>query len=147
MKAQTLRQLRQWHHIIGIFLAPAILLFAFSGALQTFRLQEEKGYGGTPPAWIIWMAAVHKDQALPRAKPAGDRAKGLKAKAGDRHDSSVGKRRSALPLKIFAVLVAIGLFASTLMGVVIALNNRAMRGMTIVLLIAGTIVPVLLLYM
>ncbi len=61
MKAQTMRQLRRIHHYIGVFFKPAILLFALSGALQTFRLQEEKGYGGTPQTWIVWMASVHKD--------------------------------------------------------------------------------------
>lgn len=44
-----------------MFFAPAIFLFALSGALQTFRLQEAKGYGGQPPGWIVWMASVHKD--------------------------------------------------------------------------------------
>ena len=71
MKASTQRTLRQYHHYIGVFLAPAILLFAISGALQTFRLTEAKGYGGPPPNWMVWLAAVHKDQAPPREKPAG----------------------------------------------------------------------------
>lgn len=53
MKAQTMRLVRQYHLYLGQFLAPAILLFALSGALQAFRLQEAKGYGGTPPLWIV----------------------------------------------------------------------------------------------
>ena len=48
-------------------------------------------------------------------------------------------------MKIFTVLVAIGLALSTLVGVVIALSIRSMRTMSLVLLAAGAVVPILLL--
>ncbi len=157
MKAQTLRALRQYHHYIGVFLAPAILLFAVSGALQTFRLNEEKGYGGTPPAWMVWIAAVHKDQGPPRekrvaAKPAMAVTAAPAAVDHD-HDAAArvrepapAKRPSPLPLKIFVVLMSIGLIISTLLGVTIALNNRTTRRVSIMMLIAGTVLPCVLLW-
>jgi hypothetical protein len=155
MKTQTLQQLRRLHHYIGVFLAPAILLFAVSGAFQTFRLQEEKGYGGTPPDWIVWIASVHTDQALPKVETAShshdkddDQAQpSVVEKPKMAADREGGKQPVTLPLKIFVVIVALGLFISTLMGVVIALNNRAMKTKTIGLLVAGTLIPVAMLYL
>src|SRR3569623_308360 len=83
MKAQTQRTLRQYHHYIGVFLAPAILLFAVSGTVQTFRLNEEKGWGGTPPTWMVWSASFHKDQTPPRSKPANPAAQAAAPAAHD----------------------------------------------------------------
>ncbi len=155
MKAQTLRQLREFHHYVGVFLAPAILFFALSGAVQTFRLQEEKGWGGPPPAVLVWMASVHKDQALPHEKAAKPAAKPAAAKAkgdadhgddhaGDHHHEG-GHGPSPLPLKIFVLLLSLGLITSTLLGITIALANRATRPVSIALLAAGTVLPLLLL--
>lgn len=151
MKAQTQRQLRKLHHYVGVFLAPAILFFAFSGAVQTFSLHEDKGWGGQPPpAWLAWMASVHKDQTLPHAKPPKPAAKPDAAAAkhaddhaDDHHEGSHGP--SPVPLKIFVLLLAIGLITSTLLGLTIALTNRAMRRTSILLLAAGTVLPLLLL--
>ncbi len=110
MKATTQRTLRRYHHYIGVFLAPAILLFSVSGMLQTFRLNEEKGWGGTPPNWMVWIAAFHKDQTPPREKPAGAKPAAKPAAAlADDHDHDAppaekapapAKRPSPLPLKI-----------------------------------------------
>ena len=149
MKAQTMRRVRQYHFYLGMFFAPAILLFALSGALQTFRLQETKGYGGTPPGWIVWMASVHKDQSLPRetheaprpAKPSTAPAK-LPRDGKDRPFDRI----SPLPLKIFVALMSVGLLASAILGIVIALTNRTMRRTSIIILAAGTALPLVLLF-
>ncbi|MDB5702101.1 MAG: hypothetical protein JWL66_2300 [Sphingomonadales bacterium] len=149
IKAQTMKQMRRVHHFIGVFFTPAILLFAFSGALQTFRLQEAKGYGGTPPSWIVWMASVHKDQALPRQKAESPKSEQPPV-AQPAARPAVAKnaehaRPSTLPLKIFVTFVSIGLILSSLIGVIIALNNRTTRRTSIVMLIAGAIIPLVLL--
>lgn len=144
MKAKTQQSLRRYHLYIGMFLAPAIIFFSLSGALQTFRLQEEKGWGGTPPTWIVWLASVHKDDRLPQAK----------AEGADEHSKPAAKpapkapqkpKPSALPFKIFAVLMSVGLILSAVLGIVIALNNRATRRVSTIMLVAGVIVPILLL--
>lgn len=150
MRPNTLRLLRRYHHYLGLFFAPMILLFAISGALQTFRLQEAKGYGGTPPNWIVLLASVHKDQGPPRErkaekpKPAPGAAEAQKPRA----EASAGaaKRPSPLPLKIFVVLLSIALSLSTITGIVIALASRAMRRISIILLVLGTVVPIVLLW-
>jgi len=159
-----MRSLRQLHHYVGVFLAPAILFFAVSGAVQTFRLGEDKGWGGPPPAVLVWMTSVHKDQSLPHAKPekAAPKPDAVKAAAhDDDHDGDHGDDHgddhdgdhhhegahgpSPLPLKIFVIVLALGLITSTTLGITIALNNRAMRRTSIVLLLAGTVLPLLLL--
>ena len=168
------RLLRNIHHWLGVFFAPTILLFAFSGALQTFSLHENKGGGPyKPPAWIVALASIHKDQTLPEPK-GGDHAD-ADADAHDHdapgpaaHDERDAKAPAAkpqadadldadaapkpsgpspLPLKIFVLLLSIGLMVSTVLGVWIALKMRAMRGLTLLLLAAGALVPVVLLFL
>jgi hypothetical protein len=147
MKAQTMRRIRQYHHYLGLFFAPAILLFAFSGALQTFRLPQESGWGGPPPRWMVWLADVHKDQEISQPEPpkppkAGGAEKPKRPRA---EPPKPARLFSPLPLKIFVVLLSIGLMLSTLLGITIALNNRATRRTSIVMLVAGTVLPLLLL--
>lgn len=155
MTPRTMQSLRRYHLYLGMFFAPAILLFAFSGALQTFRLQEEKGWGSTPPSWIVWMASVHKDSRLPKAKPAqteqhehSDDHAPARPQAAAKPPAPrppEGKPPFTLPMKIFVTLLAIGLIFSTVLGMLIALNNRATRRVSIAMLAAGTVLPLLLL--
>src|ERR1700693_2480250 len=70
-RASLLKLGRQLHLYIGVFSAPALLFFAFSGALQTFSLhQAEPGSNYKPPKWIAFMGEIHKRQMpqLPRPK-------------------------------------------------------------------------------
>lgn len=170
MRPDTLRLLRRYHQYLGLFFAPWIILFAVSGALQTFRLNEAKGYGGTPPQWMVWLSAVHKDQGPPREPRAKPNSGTL---ATDEHDhdhaddhdhdhdhadaapsagasmvaARAAKRPSPLPLKIFVVLLSVSLILSSLMGIVIALANRSARRSSIVLLVLGTVTPAVLLWL
>lgn len=149
MRPNTLRALRRYHSYLGLFFAPMILLFAVSGALQTFRLQEARGYGGPPPGWIVWLASVHKDQAPPR-EPRAERpragAPSLAAEKRERRAMAGAKRPSPLPLKIFVALLSIALAGSTVLGVMIALSNRSARRVSLALLALGTVVPIVLLW-
>lgn len=149
MKPNTLRSLRRYHSYMGLFFAPMILLFSISGALQTFRLQEARGYGGPPPNWIVWLASVHKDQGPPRA-PRVERPKSAapavaREQPGGR-PARDAKRPSPLPLKIFVVLLAIALAVSTVLGVMIALSIKGSRRISLSLLVLGTVVPIVLLW-
>lgn len=149
IKAQTMKQVRRVHHYIGVFFTPAILLFALSGALQTFRLQEDKGYGGTPPAWIVWMASVHKDSSLPRAKAEEHKQQRPAPKLPDRtkpamKSQSAAPAPSRVPMQVFVALLSIGLIVSSVLGVAIALNAKTTRRMSIVMLVAGATLPLLL---
>lgn len=172
MKPATARTLRQFHFYLGMFFAPAIIFFALSGALQTFRLQEEKGYGGTPPSWIVWIASVHKDQKVPRGTPL--KAGGAVSEGDDHHHDDGDDDHDAhhvegghdaaapaakpetskapakppaatFPLKVFVGIMSIGLMLSATLGIVIALTNRAMRRMSVFMLAAGSLLPLALL--
>jgi hypothetical protein len=153
MTPLTLRRLRQVHQYLGMFFAPAILFFAVSGALQTFSLHENHGGGPyKPPAWIVTMASLHKDQALPHppparpAHPAGraDHA----AKPADLQPPKAPEPapRSPLPLKIFVLCLAVGLMASTGLGVVIGLQHAAYRPGSIIALALGVLLPIALIW-
>jgi len=150
VKANTMRKIRLIHNYVGLFFAPMILLFALSGALQTFRLQETHDPAAyTPPSWIVWLAAVHKDQALshgePKRKPPSPPSGQFEMHHEAPPPAPPTRMLSPLPLKIFVTGLSIGLILSTLLGITIALNNRSTRRISLILLAAGAGVPLLLL--
>ncbi|THD37392.1 MAG: hypothetical protein E7773_05055 [Sphingomonas sp.] len=140
MKGATLRRLRHWHHYIGVFLAPAILFFASSGFLQVVGWQDQRN--PPPPAWVSWMAGIHKKQAAPKPRPPAPARPGgaSTAKPVDEHHDA----EAFVPLKVFALLTALGLFLTTLIGLAVALGTPMMRRTSAVVLTAGVVVPVLL---
>ena len=120
-----MRRIRQIHFYLGVFFAPLIILFALSGAFQTFRLQESpKGSTYTPPAWIVKLADIHKDQRAVHEK---------------------GSPRS-LPLQWFVVVMSVGLISTSILGIYMAfkyIDKRLLFG----LMILGLVMPVVLLYL
>jgi hypothetical protein len=145
MKPQTMRRVRLWHFYMGVFFAPLIMLFALSGALQTFRLQEEKGWGSTPPGWIDTIATIHKDSKLPQAKPAEAQEPKAEPKPGKPRPPNSNQGPNKLPMQIFMVSMSVALMLSALLGVVIALNNRQTRQLSLAMLASGTMLPLALL--
>ena len=144
MKAQTQRRLRQIHRYSGLFFAPAILFFAFSGMIQVIGVQDYK----SPPAWVSWIANVHKHQSTERPQrrrpaaeaPKADAPKPDAKAADDDHDHD----KPFVPLKIFVLLLGLGLMTSTVIGILIALNNAATRRNSWIAMGAGLAVPLLL---
>jgi hypothetical protein len=121
-----MKWIRQIHFYLGVFFAPLIILFALSGALQTFRLQESpKGGTYTPPAWIVKLADMHKDQ---------------------RAAHGPGTSRS-LPLQWFVVVMSAGLIISSLLGIYMAFKYNRGKRVTFGLIILGLIIPLALLYL
>ena len=142
MKPQTMRKLRQVHLYIGVFFTPAILFFALSGGLQTFRLQQASGWNGAPPpVWMAWMGSVHIDQARYEPKPEKPRPPLDPVKAAER----AAHQKLVLPMKIFTVALAIALSLSALLGAAIALGMRSTRRIAAIMLVAGAALPLLLL--
>jgi hypothetical protein len=146
----TLKSIRQLHLYLGTFLAPTIIFFAASGALQIFRLQEgHLGSSYQPPAWIVFMAGVHKDQRVesaPPAKPAppaGEAAPAPKP-AAPPEGQPAGRKRSTV-LMWFFTLAAVGLITSTVLGIVMAFKYNRDRRVVWALLAAGTLLPILVL--
>jgi hypothetical protein len=139
--------LRQLHRYLGVFFTPAILFFSFTGALQTFGLHESARRGEPPPvAWIAAMAAVHKDQHLPQARPrAVAPAPGGARQAPAPSAEAPHQQKSTLPLKLFVLALAIGLCVTSLVGLTIALTHPRSRKESALMLVLGTLLPALLL--
>ena len=167
-----LRVLRKLHLYLGVFTAPALLFFAFTGALQTFSLHETtQGSSYKPPAWIASLAQLHKKQTteVPVRRPRPDAPRPDTARSGalpDHPERSAAKAapasapqstnqqptaspaprpKSHLPMKIFFLLVAVGLFLSTLTGIYMAYRYSRSRLLVSGLLLAGVVLPLLLL--
>ena len=126
--------IRLAHYYAGVFFAPTILFFAFTGVMQVFGLHES--YRQTPGAQgdaIAWMSQIHKEAALipPKAAPA-------KASRNDHAERSN-------PFKYFAALMGISLMGIALAGLWIAFKYPSRRRSFSVTLVAGIVIPMLLL--
>jgi uncharacterized iron-regulated membrane protein len=153
--ASTLKLVRQLHLYLGVFIAPAVLFFAFTGALQSLSLHETTpGRTYKPAAWIVTLAQLHKKQTTivpvrkprPEASTKADTDKlAQPADPSPKTSAPEPPRPTHLPMKIFVVLVAIGLASSTLSGIFMAYKYTRGKLAVIGLLLAGFVVPLLLL--
>jgi hypothetical protein len=140
-------QLRTVHSWIGMLIAPSVIFFAATGIVQIFSLHEARA-GYTPPPLIEKLGKVHKDQefVLGRKKPRPPGPKGAGPDAP--HPPKAGEYQGpSLPtalLKWFFTFVALGLIASTVIGVWIGLQQRLRRRTSLILLSVGLVVPVML---
>ena len=187
---QLLRSSRTIHLYFGLFISPALLFFAFTGALQTFSLHETtQGSDYKPPRWAVVLGQIHKKQTsivpvrkarpaerpqAPAASPATpgapDRTRtehgpdGMRPEVADSHRSGQAlasgaapaspkdaapsgppKQKRHLPLKIFFLIVSVGLFTSTLTGVYMSYKYTRNKVAVTLILVAGTVLPLLLL--
>lgn len=170
MSSRLLRSVRLFHMYLGVLIAPALLFFAFTGALQTFSLHETtRGSSYQPPQWAVVLGQIHKKQTsiVPVRRPAASERTPVRAEEAEGVPSSPGQRapaqrpsedrfpaapsptistRHPLPLKIFFLLVAIGLFTSTLTGIYMAYRLKRNARLVTSLLVLGTVVPVVLVF-
>lgn len=143
-KNDALRLARRTHLWFGLFSAPTLLFLAFTGILQVFSLHEARpGSSFQPPRWIMVLAQVHKnqtDQLAPR------KAAIPKPSAAPPEAPKPFKPLPHKPLKIFFAVISVGLFWSILTGIYMA--YRYERGKLAVTgwLLAGAIVPLILLW-
>ena len=183
MPASTLKLFRQTHLYFGVFISPALLFFALTGALQTFSLHETtQGSNYKPAKWIVALGQLHKKQTLtvPQRKPpsgpapvspqtlgpatqdpqdkvnhhrpgeaasqpAGPSASPAPSTSAAPKPPDNAPRKSHLPMKIFFLLVSIGLFSSTLTGLYMAYKFNNNKLVITALLLAGIVLPLLLL--
>jgi hypothetical protein len=167
-----LKYVRLTHLYLGVFISPALLFFAFTGALQTFSLHETtRGSSYKPPAWAVTLGQIHKKQTpivpvrktppperpadkTPSDKHSQDAQQAAPAAAPPTTpnalpskspaDPPAPKPHNAMPLKIFFLFVSIGLFTSTLSGLYMSYKYIRNKPLITVILIAGIVVPVLL---
>jgi uncharacterized iron-regulated membrane protein len=151
-----LKYTRLLHLYLGVFIAPALLFFAFTGALQTFSLHETtRGSSYKPPAWAVTLAQIHKKQTPvvparklpPPDKPAADKPATVPPQPSSppkAPDAPAPKTHNPLPLKIFFLLVSIGLFVSTLTGLYMSYRYLRNRLLITAILVAGIVIPIVL---
>jgi hypothetical protein len=158
-----LKYLRLVHLYTGVFIAPALLFFAFTGALQTFSLHETtRGSSYKPPAWAVMLAQIHKkqtpvvpvrkappqdkqaDSAAPQRTQPSTMSPPQTAEAPKPTGEVAPKSHNPLPLKCFFLLVSIGLFVSTLSGLYMSYKYIRNRRLITVALFGGILLPVLL---
>jgi uncharacterized iron-regulated membrane protein len=151
-----LKYTRLLHLYLGVFIAPALLFFAFTGALQTFSLHETtRGSSYKPPAWAVTLAQIHKKQTTvvpvrklpPPDKPVADKPATLPPQPSSPPKTPYApapETHNPLPLKIFFLLVAIGLFVSTLTGLYMSYRYLRNRLLITAILVAGIVIPIAL---
>lgn len=139
--------IRLWHSYIGLFIAPSVLFFALSGAVQLFSLHEAHGHYH-PFAIIEKLSSVHKDQvfelghhdAAPEpGADAGEPADSAKPAAAKEDDDKT--ELSTLLLKGFFLVVALCLTVSTALGLWMGLTQTRRKRIGWLLVIAGAAVP------
>jgi hypothetical protein len=142
-------RLRQWHAYIGLFIAPSVLFFAATGALQIFNLHE--AHGSYRPAVLLEkLSAVHKDQVFEQphehdAPPSASVPVAGAAGNPPADDDEDKPSASTMALKWFFLCVSIGLFCSTLIGIWMGTTQTRKKSLAWSLLVAGTLLPILLL--
>ena len=145
-------QIRTLHAYVGMLIAPTVIFFATTGLLQIYDLHEaHPGY--TPPAFLEALGSVHKDQRIAldhHRLPAGKHPP-TTSPASAEHDHEEphadAPRYSHIAtnlLKAFFASVAVGLIFSSGSGVWMALQQTKRRRTHWVLLLIGTLVPVIL---
>jgi len=152
--SSTLKLVRQLHLYLGVFITPALLFFAFTGALQSLNLHEtQTGSSYKPASWIVHLAQLHKKQTtiVPARKPRPEEfVKAGSDKAARPSDPNLKSSASPaiprhLPMKFFFVLVSLGLAISSLSGLYMSYKYTRRKLVIAGLLLAGIVVPLLLL--
>lgn len=134
--------IRQCHVYISVFVAPSLLFFAFTGALQTFRIPDDRA----TPQLIQKLARVHKDDVFalkpmrPKRPDAARRAPVKKAPQAEPREAL-----STTALKWFFTAISIGVGLSTLFGLWMALTHSRRKAIVWLVLAAGAAAPVLIL--
>ena len=138
---------RRWHTYIGLFIAPSVLFFSLTGAVQLFSLHEAHG-SYRPAAIVEKLSSVHKDQVFAfgghhvDAEPQGEAGKPGADPGPGPHDDDDRTPAATLMLKWFFLLVSLGLVLSTALGIWMGLTQIRKTRLALLLLAAGTLIPV-----
>ena len=137
---------RQIHTVVGMVIAPSILMFAVTGGLQIFRLQESHP-DYTPAPLIEKLGRVHQDQVFGMRAPRPSRPEPARpaGAAAPQEAETPATPLSKMLLQWFFVVVAVGLFLSTLLGVWMGVTMGRLKIVARWALLAGTVIPVAIL--
>ncbi|MHB1022989.1 MAG: hypothetical protein ACYC46_13850 [Acidobacteriaceae bacterium] len=155
--AKFMKNIRLLHLYLGTLIAPSLLFFALSGAIQTLGLHEGKRGGSYQPAtWVKVLAQIHKHQTFevperkfphpntPEMESAKSKLKAPRAAEAVEKNELPHHHRSPWPLKIFFVFVCFGLALTTLLGIYMSFKFNRNKRLVFALLVLGVILPVVL---
>ncbi len=123
-----MKSLRQIHLYLGCLFAPLIVYFALSGVWQVFRLNDvPKDEAPSKVRFMLHeLSKPHTHSTAPDSNPKTD-------------SSSV--------FNWFAATMGVGLFATTLLGVIIAVRSSRSVRIAWIFLALGTALPILFLFL
>lgn len=147
-RAVRLRFIRQLHFWVAVFVAPSLVLFAVTGMLQLFKLHEAEG-GYQPPAVIEKLGQVHIHQKYAlrpvRRPPAAQPAPAAAAAPARAEVEEPAAPLGETLVRWTFLVMSLGMALSAVLGVWMSLSNTRQRRLTLILLAAGTVLPVLVL--
>ena len=146
-----MKSLRTLHLYFGVFISPAILFFALTGAIQTTGFHEaNRDHPDYKPArWIVVLAQIHKKQTpiVPAKRPPApaESKPAPKPAAPAAPPAPQPPAHNPVPLRVFFLIVSLGLFVSTFTGLYMTYSYARNRRLVTLTLVAGIVAPLLLL--
>jgi hypothetical protein len=134
--------IRRWHSYIGLFIAPSVLFFALTGAVQLFNLHEAHG-SYHPPVLLEKLSSVHKDQIFALGHHHDSAPDDQPSPGAEEQEDEPG--RATFLLKGYFLLVALGLTVSTVFGLWMGLVQTRSKTLGWLLVGAGSLIPLALL--
>jgi hypothetical protein len=119
------RWFRRLHTFLSVFFSPLLMLFVVTGWWQTVTVNRNKGLG-FGSSWIEKLSTIHVDNYFPLAGA---------------HNYSTDL------FKVLVVIMCIGFMFTTLLGLVMAFRFAKRKASLVLIIIAGILVPILLLYL
>jgi hypothetical protein len=141
----NMMSVRRWHSYLGLFMAPSVLFFALSGAVQLFSLHEAHG-SYRPAALVEKLSSVHKDQVFRlghhhEPAPDAESSKGGQPGGSPAPEDADTPEPATLALKTFFLVVALCLILSSALGLWIGLTQTRHKRVTWALVLAGALIP------
>ena len=147
--APSIKTIRFVHRYLGLFFAPAIVFFAFTGALQTFGLHEiSRNSSYVPPRWIVRIAQLHKKQTA-QIPPPKNRAR---IKNSPDTSTTIAKQKAGngsakLALKCFVFVMSLALMLTTVFGIMMAVRYGGSTRVVWAVIFAGALFPLAIVLM
>ena len=134
----TSRFVRLLHVYVSAFVAPSLLFFAATGAIQVFRLPDRPD----APPLVAKLARLHKDTVF-APKPMR-KAPPPAAAARKPEPPKAPPSQATTLLKWFFATASIGMILTTIFGLWMGLKHMRQKRWVIGLVAAGALLPVLL---
>lgn len=145
-----MKRLRRIHLLMGSFVAPFTIFFAATGVLQVFGYHRApKGGSYVPPPAVVFASRVHQNEYFRAVAATPTECTGIsdgleKFRCRERVQARMGERVPARMFEWLMFLGAAGIALNAVTGVMMAIQLKAWRRRTIVLLALGLLGPVLL---